>query len=107
MQIWPSRIFGKCGGAFAPDRFTKSDGITTLVRKFRLCQSARGRKRTRVECRTRGTGLSSRGDCRTIFRRLFFGKRIGTPFRGYGTVEKLKALKRYKVETSIIRAVES
>jgi hypothetical protein len=70
---------------------TKRDGIKTLVRKLRLCQSARGRKRTRVECRTRGAGPSSRDDSRTIFRRLFFGKRIATLF---GTI-----LDSYKVES--------
>src|SRR5215510_4792491 len=90
MQISPSRIFGNCGGASLPARFTKSDGIKTLVRKLRLCQSGRGRKRTRVECRTRGTGASSPDVWRTIFRRLFFGKRIATVFR--------RILDTYKVE---------
>src|SRR5436309_2243663 len=75
MQISSWWIFGNFGGTCPPDRFTKSDGIRTLVRKLRLCQSGRGRKRTRVECCPRGTGPSSRDDWRTIFRRLFFGKR--------------------------------
>src|SRR5258705_4315164 len=99
MQIWPSRIFGNCGGTYSPDRFTNSDGIKTLVRKLRLCQSDRGgRNRTRVECRS-GTGVSSSGAWRTIFRRFFFGKRIGTVLEGYGTVTKWKALKRDKLQT--------
>src|SRR5262245_43722387 len=99
MQISPSRTFGNCGGTYWPDRFTKSDGIKTLVRKLRLCQSERGRSLTRVECRPAGTGVSPRGAWRTIFRRFFFGKRIGTVLEGYETVRKWKALKRYKGET--------
>ena len=99
MQTSPSRIFGNCGGTYSPDRFTNSDGIKTLVRKLRLCQSDRGRSRTRVEFRPAGTGGSSRGAWRTIFRRFFFGKRIGTVLKGYGTVTKWKALKRYKLQT--------
>src|SRR5207249_10281759 len=93
MQISPSRIFGNCGGASPPARFTKSDGIKTLVRKLRLCQSARGRSRTRVECRTRGTESSSRDDWRTIFRRLFFEKRIGTVVRRILDSYKVKSAK--------------
>src|SRR6516225_5580193 len=100
MQISPSRIFGNCGGTYSPDRFTNSDGIKTLVRKFRLCQSDRGRSRTRVECRPTGTGVSSRGVWRTMFRRFFLGKRIGTVLEGYETVTKWKALKGYKLRTS-------
>jgi hypothetical protein len=99
MQISPSRIFGNCGGTYSPDRFTKSDGIKTLVKKLRLCQSDRGRSRTRVECRPRGPGVSSFGAWRTIFRRFFFGKRIGTVLEGYGAFTKWKALKRYKLRT--------
>lgn len=34
-----------------------------------------------------------------MFRRFFFGKRIGTVLEGYETVTKWKALKRYKLET--------
>jgi len=53
----------------------KSDGIRTLVRKLRLCQSGRGRRRTRVECFVEAPS----SDCwRTIFLRLFFEKGIGT-----------------------------
>jgi len=99
MQISPSRIFGNCGGTYSPDRFTNSDGIKTLVRKLRLCQSDRGRSRTRVECRPAGTEVSPSGAWRTIFRRFFFGKRIGTVLERYGTVTKWKALKRYKLQT--------
>src|SRR5215831_11209969 len=99
MQISPSRTFGNCGGTYSPDRFTNSDGIKTLVRKLHLCQSDLGRSRTRVECRTRGTGASSCGVWRTIFRRLFFGKLIGTVSKAYWTVTKWKALKRYKLQT--------
>src|SRR4029453_17869457 len=94
MQISPSRIFGNCGGPYSPDRFTNSDGIKTLVKKLRLCQSDRGRRRTRVECRPTGTGASPRCAWRTIFRRFFFGKRIGTVLEEYETVKKLKELKK-------------
>src|SRR6476660_5302857 len=98
MHISPSRILGNCGGTYSPDRFTNSDGIKTLVRKLRLCQSDRGRSRTRVECRPTGTGVSPRCAWRTIFRRFFFGKRIGTVL-GYGTVTKWKALKLFFLMT--------
>src|SRR5215510_9616435 len=98
MQISPWRILGNCGGTYSPERFTNSEGIKTLVRKLRLCQSDRGRSRTRVECRS-GTGISSSVARRTIFRRLFFGKRIGTVLEEYETVTKWKALKRYKLRT--------
>ena len=57
----------------------KRDGIRTLVRKLRLCQSARGRSRTRVE----GLAVALSDDWRTTFRLLFFGKRIGTIPEGY------------------------
>src|SRR5205814_8187752 len=70
MQISPSRTFGNCGDAYSPDRFTNSDGIKTLVRKLRLCQSERGGCRTRVDGR-RGTGVSSSGARSTILRLLF------------------------------------
>jgi hypothetical protein len=99
MQISPWRIFGNCGGTYSPDRFTNSDGIKTLVRKLRLCQSDRGRSRTRVECRPAVTGVSPSWVWRTMFRRFFFGKRIGTVLERYGTVTKWKALKRYKLQT--------
>jgi len=49
MHISPSRTLGNCGAAGRSARFTKSEGIRTLVRKLRLCQSARGRSRTRVD----------------------------------------------------------
>ena len=72
--------FGNCGGVWPPERLTKSEGIRTLVRKLRLCQSARGRNRTRVE---RFVGAPSRDVWRTTFRRLFFEKRIGTFAQAY------------------------
>ena len=56
----------------------KSEGIKTLVRKLRLCQSARGRKRTRVE-----RLAPSSNSWRTTFLRLFFEKRIGTSAKAY------------------------
>src|SRR5438045_6463751 len=99
MQISPSRILGNSGGTYSPDRLTNSDGIKTVVRKFRLCHSARGRSRTRVECRPATTGVSPSGVWRTMFRRLFLGKRIGTVLERYGTVTKCKALKRHKLST--------
>src|SRR6476469_10830291 len=95
MQISPSRILGNSGGTYSPDRFTNSDGIKTLVRKLRLCQSDRGRSRTRVECRPVSTGVSPSGVWRTMFRRFFLAKRIGTVLERYETVTNWKALKRY------------
>src|SRR5262245_57175264 len=87
MQISPSRTFGNCGAAGPPERFTKSDGINTLVRKLRLCQSARGRSRTRVE---RFTGAPSRDACRTMFRRLFLGNPIVTTPKDIGALQVSK-----------------
>jgi hypothetical protein len=46
---------------------------------LRLCQSARGRSRTRVE----RSAIAPSDDWRTTFLRLFFGKRIGTILEGY------------------------
>jgi len=43
------RIFGKCGCTPSPARLVKSEGIRTVVRKLRLCQSERGRSLIRVE----------------------------------------------------------
>src|SRR5436190_4951379 len=93
-------IFGNFGGTCPPDRFTKSDGIRTLVRKLRLCQSGRGRKRTRVECCPRGTGPSSRDDWRTIFRRLFLENELAQCLRTILDSNQLESLKAYKVEMS-------
>ena len=80
MQISPFCSFGKRGGSPPPrvGRFVKSDGIRTLVRKLRLCQSALGRKPTRVE--SAGSPLP---DAWTIFFRLFLEKGIGTPAEPY------------------------
>src|SRR4030095_13714736 len=75
-QISPSRTVGNLGAAGPPARFTKSDGIRTLVRKLRLCQSACGRSRTRVE--RFPAPPPSADPWRTMFRRLLLGKRIGT-----------------------------
>lgn len=58
----------------------KSEGIRTLVRKLRLCQSARGRNRTRVE---RLAVAPSPDTWRMTLRRLLFGKRIGTFAEAY------------------------
>src|SRR5438445_12323554 len=58
----------------------KSEGIRTLVRKLRLCQSARGRKRTRVERLVLAPASEA---WRTTFLRLFLGKRIGTFAKAY------------------------
>jgi hypothetical protein len=58
----------------------KSEGMRTLVRKLRLCQSGRGRSRTRVE----GLFLAPFSDTwRTTFLRLFFEKGIGTVTQAY------------------------
>src|ERR1700680_1653208 len=83
MQISPARIFGNCGCARSPERLMKSDGMRTLVRKLRLCQSGRGRKRTRVE---RLAAAPSSDSWRTTFLRLFFEKGIGTLAERYKLV---------------------
>src|SRR5213592_2374075 len=93
MQTSPSRIFGNCGAARPPERFVKSEGIKTLVRKLRLCQSARGRSRTRVESRSRRRGAPSRDVWRTMFRRLFLGKRSATLVDDIGAISASKTLK--------------
>src|SRR3989442_14825969 len=78
MEISPSRTFGKSGRARSPERFMKSVGIRTLVRKLRLCQSLPGRKVTRVDL------LAPSWDTRrTTFLRLFFEKGIGTVVEAY------------------------
>src|SRR5213592_1969796 len=41
-QISPPEIFGKSGMRFLPSRLVKTDGMSTSVRKLRLCQSAPG-----------------------------------------------------------------
>ena len=78
MQNSPGNTFGNAGTAWLPWRFVNNDGIRTLVRKFRLCQSRRGRSRTRVELFVCAP-LSE--DWRTTFLRLFFAKGIGTAAR--------------------------
>src|SRR2546423_6944035 len=80
MPISPFRIFGNCGRARSPERLVKSDGIRTSVRKLRLCQSALGIRRTRVE---RLFSAPSSVACRTTFLRLFFEKGIGTVAQAY------------------------
>src|ERR1700704_6023408 len=80
MQISPLRIFGKCGRTWSPARLVKSEGIRTVVRKFRLCQSGRGRNLMRVE-RLFSAPFSE--DWRTTFLRLFFEKGIGTVAQAY------------------------
>ncbi len=50
-QVMPSSpflIFGNNGSPPLPARLVKSDGMSTLVRKLRLCQSELGRKPTWV-----------------------------------------------------------
>src|ERR1700730_4457731 len=72
MQIWPGCTFGNSGRASrAPERFVKSDGIQTLVRKLRLVQSLPGRSFTRFD-------FFAPVSCgwRTIFR--FLEKGFGT-----------------------------
>src|SRR3982751_2705275 len=80
MPISPLWIFGNCGCARSPERFVKSEGINTSVRKFRLCQSALGMSRTRVE---RLLAAPSSLPWRTTFLRLFFEKGIGTAREAY------------------------
>ena len=48
MQTSFGLTFGKSGIARSPERFVKSDGIRTSVRKFRLCQSKPGFRPTRL-----------------------------------------------------------
>src|SRR6476469_9114592 len=75
MQIWPSPILGKRGCARSPDRLMKREGIRTLVRKFRLCQSVPGRRPTLVEA---SSGAPFLDLWRTTLLRLFFENGIGT-----------------------------
>src|SRR5438046_9608914 len=97
MQTLPCRMFRNCGRAWSPARLVKSEGIRTLVRKLRLCQSARGRKRTRVE---RLVAAPSPDVWRTIFLRLFFGKRMATFARAYKLAPvKQKLLQRWAMTT--------
>ena len=58
----------------------KSEGMRTVVRKLRLCQSARGRSRMRVE---RLFFAPFSDAWRTMFLRLFFEKGIGTLAQAY------------------------
>src|ERR1700730_920743 len=80
MPISPLRIFGNCGRAWSPERLVKSDGMRTSVRKLRLCQSALGMRRTRVE---RLFSAPFSVAWRTMFLRLFFEKGIGTVPEAY------------------------
>src|SRR5438067_12809393 len=89
MPTSPLRIFGKCGRARSPERLVKSDGIRTSVRKLRLCQSALGMSRTRVE-RLFSAPLSV--PWRTMFLRLFFEKGIGTLGQAYKLAEVNQSL---------------
>jgi hypothetical protein len=70
--------FGKSGASPAAARFVKSDGMRTLVRKLRLCQSALGRRPTRVE-----SASSLTPDAGITFFRLFLEKGIGTSAEAY------------------------
>src|SRR3977135_12565 len=95
MPISPLRIFGNEGRARSPERFVKSDGIRTSVRKLRLCQSALGMSRTRVE---RLFSAPFSVAWRTMFLRLFFEKGIGTvsqPYKLGGVNQRLS--RRHKV----------
>jgi 5-formyltetrahydrofolate cyclo-ligase len=63
---------------FLPARLVKSDGMRTLVRKFRLCQSVPGLSPTRVTAR-----LAPFSPPWITFRGLFFEKGIGTVGQPY------------------------
>src|SRR5436190_13921650 len=91
MQTSPLRILGKWGRARSPERLVKSDGIRTSVRKLRLCQSALGISRTRVE-RLFSVLFCVAG--RTTFLRLFFEKGIGTVAQAYKVEEVNQRLSR-------------
>jgi hypothetical protein len=78
MQICPDSSFGKSGKPPLPARFVKSDGMRTLVRKLRLCQSALGRNPTFVDALE--VVVSSPW---MTFLRLFFEKGIGTVGQAY------------------------
>src|SRR2546430_13293543 len=80
MPTSPLRIFGNCGRAWSPERLVKSEGMRTSVRKLRLCQSALGMRRTRVE---RLFSAPFSVAWRTMFLRLFFEKGIGTVAQAY------------------------
>lgn len=78
MQISPFPTRGKSGGALLTARLVKSDGMRTLVRKFRLCQSDPGRKPTRVDL-----VAVPFSDAGMTLLRLFFEKGIGTVVQAY------------------------
>jgi hypothetical protein len=70
---------------------------------LRLCQSARGRRRTRVE----RLAVALSADWRTTFRRLFFGKRIGTTLEGYKcALVKQNLLLRMASDTPVAQGVD-
>lgn len=79
MQISPRFSFGNNGRPPLPARLVKSDGMRTLVRKLRLCQSELGRKPTRVDVLT--SPLLSGASM--TFLRLRFEKGIGTTAEPY------------------------
>lgn len=85
MQISPVLTFGKSGRPPFPARLVKSDGMSTLVRKLRLCQSELGRKPTCVDLLE-----SPFSDAWMTFLRLFLEKGIGTAAQRY----KLRQMKQ-------------
>ena len=67
----------------------KSDGIRTLVRKLRLCQSARGRRPTRVE---RLFSAPFAGSLANDVAAAFFRKRnrhVAQPYKLHGVNQNL------------------
>src|SRR5437763_13849274 len=100
MQTSPLRILGKWGRARSPERLVKSDGMRTSERKLRLCQSALGIRRTRVE---RLFSAPSSLAWRTICPRPYFEKGIGALAEAYKPVEDNQGLSRAR--TTCVDAV--
>src|SRR3954447_25620483 len=78
IQTWPPSTLGKSGMPFFPARLVKSDGMRTLVRKLRLCQSVPGLSPTVFTA-----GFAPFPLPWMTFRGLFFEKGIGTVGQPY------------------------
>src|SRR5712691_9433381 len=81
MQTSFGPTFGKRGIARSPERFVKSDGIRTSVRKFRLCQSSPGFRPTRLGAPCLAAPFLA--EARTTRVRFFREKGVGTVGQPY------------------------
>src|SRR4029077_16445860 len=81
MQTSFGPTFGKRGVARSPERFVKSDGTRTSVRKFRLCQSKPGFRPTLLGTPCLTAPFSA--EARTTLVRFFREKGVGTARQRY------------------------